>query len=219
MARGEIDELLDGVAAFTHRLFHRVATAFMDASDDPPYALHRALEVLVYDLADAPAMTYRATVELPGLGPLVYARQSEMLDLFYDLLGPGFTALDDPPDRETVSLCIGGGVWETVRRHALARRLHQLPDSLPALSHVCVSAFFGHAEARRVAASLNTLAASPRPILSGHETARAGGSADDRRRHARGARRRSGDRDRQAHGREAADRRQGQGSRLGTAPE
>ena len=37
MARDEIDELLDGVAAFTHRLFHRVATAFMDASDDPAH--------------------------------------------------------------------------------------------------------------------------------------------------------------------------------------
>jgi hypothetical protein len=153
MARAEIDELLDGVAAFTHRLFHRVATVFMDASDDPPYALHRALEVLVYDMVAAPDMAYRATVELPSCGPLVYARHNEMLDLFCDLLGPGFAASDhDPPDRETVALCIGGGVWETIRRHALGRRLHQLPDSLPALSHVCVGTFFGHAEAQRVAA-------------------------------------------------------------------
>jgi hypothetical protein len=152
MARGEIDELLDGVAAFTHRLFHRVAAAFMDASDDAPYALHRALEVLVYDMAAAPEMTHRATVELPRLGPLVYTRQNEMLDLFCELLGPGFIALDGPPDRETVALCIGGGVWETIRRHALGRRLHLLPDSLPALSYVCIGTFFGAAEARRVAA-------------------------------------------------------------------
>lgn len=153
MARDEVDELLDGVAAFTHRLFHRVACAFMDASEDPPYALHRALEVLVYDMVAAPDMAYRATVELPSRGPLVYARHNEMLDLFCELLGPGFAASDhEPPDRETVSLCIGGGVWETVRRHALGRRLHQLPDSLPALSHVCVGAFFGIAEAQRVGA-------------------------------------------------------------------
>ncbi len=152
MARGEIDDLLDGVAAFTHKLFHRVATAFMDTSEDPPYALHRALEVLVQDMADAPEMTYRATVELPSRGPLVYARHNEMLDLFSELLGAGFAASEhDPPDRETVSLCIGGGVWETIRRHALERRLHQLPDSLPALSYVCVGTFFGNAEARRVA--------------------------------------------------------------------
>jgi hypothetical protein len=153
MARGEIDELLDGVAAFTHRLFHRVATAFMDASDDPPNALHRALEVLVYDMVAAPELAYRATVELPGCGPLVYARHNEMLDLFCELLGPGFATSDhEPPDRETVALCIGGGVWETVRRHALDRRLHKLPDSLPALSHVCVGTFFGNAEAQRVSA-------------------------------------------------------------------
>ena len=155
MERGEIDEILDGVAAFTHRLFQRVAAAFMDASDDAPYALHRALEVLVYDMADAPEMTYRATVELPRLGPLLYARHDEMLDLFCELLGPGFAALDDPPDRDTISLCIGGGVWETIRRHALGRRLHQLPDSLPAVSYVCVSTFFGAAEARRVSALVN----------------------------------------------------------------
>ena len=153
MAPGEIDDLLDGVAAFTHRLFERVATAFMDAADDPAYALHRALEVLVHDLADAPEMTYRATVELPSRGPLVYARHDAMLDLFCELLGPGFAASGLPaPDRETVSLCLGGGVWETIRRHALARRLHQLPDSLPALSYVCVGSLFGNAEAQRVGA-------------------------------------------------------------------
>jgi hypothetical protein len=156
MARAEVDDVLDSVAAFTHRLFHRVAAAFMEASDDAPYALHRALEVLVCDMAAAPELTYRATVDLPSLGPLVYARHDEMLDLFCELLGPGLAALDlDPPDRETVSLCIGGGVWETVRRHALAHRLHQLPDSLPAVSHVCVSTFFGHAEARRVGTLVN----------------------------------------------------------------
>jgi hypothetical protein len=153
MARGEVDELLDGVATFTHQLFHRVASAFMDASDDPPYALHRALEVLVYDMVAAPELTYRATVELPSCGPLVYARHDEMLDLFCELLGPGFAASDhEPPDRETVALCIGGGVWETIRRHALDGRLHQLPDSLPALSHVCVGSFFGSAEAQRICA-------------------------------------------------------------------
>jgi hypothetical protein len=153
MAPGEVDELIDSVAVFTHRLFHRVAVAFMEAAEDPPHALHRALEVLVHDMAAAPDMTYRATVELPNCGPLLYARHNEMLDLFCELLGPGFAASDhDPPDRETVALCIGGGVWETVRRHALDRRLHQLPDSLPALSHVCVSTFFGGAEAQRVGA-------------------------------------------------------------------
>jgi hypothetical protein len=149
----EIDRVLDTVAAFTHQVFQRVATAFMDASDDPPYALHQALSTLFSAMAETPDLTHCATVELPSLGPLVYARQDEMLDLFCELLGPGFAALGDAaPDRATVSLCIGGGVWETIRRHALDRRLHLLSDSLPAVSHVCLSTFFGVAEARRVAA-------------------------------------------------------------------
>lgn len=143
--------MLDTVATFTHQVFHRVVTAFMDASDDPPYALHQALGELFLAMTEAPELAYRSTVELPSLGPLVYARHNEMLDLFCELLGPGFATSDlDPPDRETVSLCIGGGVWETIRRHALGCRLHQLPDSLPAVSYVCISTFFGHAEARRV---------------------------------------------------------------------
>jgi hypothetical protein len=149
----EIDRVLDTVAAFTHQVFQRVANAFMDASDDPPYALHQSLSTLLRAMAETPDLTHRATVELPSLGPLVYARQNEMLDLFCELLGPGFAALGDAaPDRATVSLCIGGGVWETIRRHALDRRLHLLSDSLPAVSHVCLSTFFGVAEARRVAA-------------------------------------------------------------------
>jgi hypothetical protein len=164
LERGEIDHLLDSVAAFTHQLFRRVAAAFMDAADDAPYALHRALEELLYAMAETPEMTYRATVELPQLGPLVYARHDELLDLFCELLGPGFAELDqDPPDREIVSLCIAGGAWETVRRHALAGRLHLLPESLPAVSFVCLSTFFGAAEAVRVGAFQARMAPTQQP--------------------------------------------------------
>jgi AcrR family transcriptional regulator len=147
----EIDCLLDTAADFTHRLFQRVATAFMEASADGPYALHQALREMVHDMADEPEMTYLATVELPALGPLVYERHDRMLDLFCGLLTPAFAELDRPlPDREIISLCIGGGVWETVRRHALNRRLDRLPDALPAISYVCLSSLFGDREACRV---------------------------------------------------------------------
>ena len=49
-----------------------------------------------------------------------------------------------------MTLCLAGSVWETIRRHAAEGRLHELPDALPAISFVCVSTFYGVAEARRV---------------------------------------------------------------------
>jgi AcrR family transcriptional regulator len=146
-----IDCLLDTVAAATRQLFGRVATAFMEANGDGPLGLHRALGAMLFDLSDAPEMTYLSVIELPRLGPLVYPRQDRMLDLFYELLVPGFAALDEPPpSREIVALCIGGGVWESVYRHAAQRTLHELPETLAAISYVCVATFFGTEAAVRV---------------------------------------------------------------------
>jgi AcrR family transcriptional regulator len=170
-----IDCLLDTVAASTQQLFGRVAAAFMEAGGDGPVALHRALSTMVYELAEVPETTYLSVVELPRLGPLVYQRQDRTLDLFCELLHNGFAALDEPPpSREIVTLCIGGGVWESIYRHAAQRTLHQLPDSLPAISYVCVSTFFGVEEALRVSAPsavrpapLTTPAHQPRSAVAG----------------------------------------------------
>ena len=148
-----IDCLLDTVAASTRQLFGRVAAAFMEAGGDGALALHRALGAMLYDLVAAPEMTYLSFVELPRLGPLVYERQDRTLDLFCELLTSGFAALDEPPpSSEIVSVCVGGGLWETVYRHAVQRTLHELPEGLAAISYVCVSTFFGVDEAVRVSA-------------------------------------------------------------------
>jgi AcrR family transcriptional regulator len=148
-----VDCLLDTVAAGTRQLFGRVAGAFMEAGGDGPAALHLALGALLYELSEAPEMTYLSFVELPRLGPLVYERQDRMLDLFCELLDGGFAALEEPPQsREIVSLCIGGGLWEAIYRHAAQRTLHLLPEALPAISHVVLSTFFGVDEALRVSA-------------------------------------------------------------------
>jgi hypothetical protein len=147
----EVDRLLDSVAAFTRQLFTRTADVFMDASDDPALALHEALGSLLRDLAAAPEMTYMSTVELPRLGPLVHDRHHRMLDLFSDFLQPGFAARGVAlPNPEIVSLCITGGLWRIVRQHAIDRRLQELPESLPAISYVVLSTFFGVQEALKV---------------------------------------------------------------------
>jgi hypothetical protein len=148
---GEIDRVLDSVAAFTRQLFARTADVFMDAAGDPAQALHEALDSLLRDLAAAPEMTYMSTVQLPALGPLVRERHRRMLDLFSDFLQPGFTARDIAlPNPEIVSLCITGGLWRIVRQHAIDRRLQELPKSLSAISYVVLSTFFGVEEALRV---------------------------------------------------------------------
>jgi AcrR family transcriptional regulator len=147
----EVDCLLDAAATSTRQLFYRTAEVFMDGADDPARALHQALGAMLRDLAASPELTYMSTVELPRLGPLVRDRHHHMLDLFADFLQPGFAARGVAlPNREVVSLCITGGLWRIVRQHAIERRLQELPGSLPAISYVVLSTFFGTAEALRV---------------------------------------------------------------------
>jgi AcrR family transcriptional regulator len=153
LSADEVDVLLDTVAAWTRQLFHRMAEAFMSADDDPPLALHRALATMLREIADAPDVAYLATVELPALGPLLHARRDEALELFSTFLDVGLAGLPEPPaDRDAIALCITGGLWETVRRYALGRRLHELPDALPGMSYFCLSTFFGTDDALRASA-------------------------------------------------------------------
>jgi hypothetical protein len=86
-----------------------------------------------------------------------------MIDLFGELLATGFREMDEPPPNiDTMAFCLAGSVWETIRRHAAEHRLHELPDALPAISHVCVSTLYGLPEARRVSAPACGIGASPR---------------------------------------------------------
>ena len=147
----ELDVLLDSVAIWTQHLFHRMADAFMSAGDDAPLALHRALAAMLREIAGAPELAHRATVELPALGPLVHAQRDQALDLFATFLDVGLARLPEAAaDRDAITLCIAGGLWETVRRYALERRLHELPEALPGMSYFCLSTFFGIDDARRV---------------------------------------------------------------------
>jgi AcrR family transcriptional regulator len=149
----EVDWLLETVAASTRQLFARTAEAFMSTEGDAAEALHQALAQMLSDMAQAPEMVSLSMVELPALGPLVAARRIRAMDLFCTFLGPAFAALDEPPpDPEGVSVCLAGGLWELIRRHALERRLHELPEALPAVSYVCLSTFFSIDEALRVSA-------------------------------------------------------------------
>jgi AcrR family transcriptional regulator len=148
---GERDCLLETVAAFTRRLFERAAVAFMGVDGDGPLALHAALATILTDAAGAPEMTYMSVIELPRLGPPAHERHARMIALFGELLASGLASMDrQPPNPETLTLCLGGSVWETLRRHAAERRLHELPEALTALSYVCLSTLFGSQEARRV---------------------------------------------------------------------
>lgn len=151
VAQNDAQALMENVAVFTRRLFQRAAVAFMGAEGDGPLALHAALATILTDAANAPEMTYMSVIELPRLGPPAHERHARMIALFGELLAPGFAAMDhQPPNPETLALCLGGSVWETLRRHAAERRLHELPETLAGLSFVCVSAIFGSQEARRV---------------------------------------------------------------------
>lgn len=156
--------LLDTVETATAQAFSRMADVFLSSSSDCPTAAHHALATLLTDLAAAPEMVHLAVVELPRLGPIAHQQQVRLLDLFCEFLMPGFASMGHPvPDPDTVSVCIGGGIWETVRRLAVERRLHQLPEALAPISYVCISTFFDIDEATRV----SRIPASVKPRVVG----------------------------------------------------
>jgi AcrR family transcriptional regulator len=154
MARFWPDEtacLLETVDVATGQAFSRMAEVFLNTDSDCPTAAHHALATLLTDLSTSPEMVHLAVVELPRLGTVAHAAQTRLLDLFCEFLAPGFVAMGYPvPDPEIVSTCLAGGIWETVRRLTVERRLHTLPDVLAPISFVCISTFFGTDEAVRV---------------------------------------------------------------------
>ena len=143
--------LLDTVETATAQAFSRMADVFLGCDTDCATAAHHALATLLTDLSGAPEMVHLAVVELPRLGDVAHEQQVRLLDLFCEFLLPGFAMMGHPvPDPDTVSVCLGGGIWETVRRLATERQLQQLPDALAPISFVCISTFFGTDEAMRV---------------------------------------------------------------------
>ncbi len=143
--------LLDTVETATAQAFSRMADVFMGCDTDCATAAHHALATLLTDLAGAPEMVHLAVVELPRLGTVAHEQQMRLLDLFCEFLMPGFAAMGHPvPDPDTVSVCLGGGIWETVRRLAIDRQVRRLPDALAPISFVCISTFFDTDEAMRV---------------------------------------------------------------------
>src|SRR5262249_6083633 len=133
--------------------FAAVANAFMSDPGDCAAAAHRSLGVLLDFLAASPALASLSILVPPMLSARAAARHKSVLDVFGEFLGPGFAAMGHmPPRPDVVSQVLTGGIFDVLRRHALERRLHELPLALPAVSHVCISAFFGLEEAVRVAA-------------------------------------------------------------------
>lgn len=143
--------VLEGLEASSQQTFKVVAAAFMSAPGDCAVAAHRALGAMLHAMADAPAFVYLAVIVLPGLGSRSARHHRSILDLFAQFLGPGFAAMGrTPPRPEIVSQIVTGGIFEVLRRHAVDGRIPELPNCLPAISHVCVSTFFGLPEAERV---------------------------------------------------------------------
>jgi AcrR family transcriptional regulator len=146
--------VLDALQTGAEQTFSAVAQAFMSDPGDCAAAAHRSLGVLLDFLAASPALASLSILVPPVLSARAVARHKSVLDVFGEFLGPGFAAMGHvPPRPELVSQIITGGIFEVLRRHALDRRLHELPTALPAVSHVCIAAFFGLEEAARVGAA------------------------------------------------------------------
>ncbi len=149
------DCALEAIDTSAERAFGAVARTFMNAGDDGPVAAHRSLAVLLDVLAANPALASLAILAPEHLDRRDATNRTGLLDVFSDFLGPGLAAIGyAPPRPEIVSVVLSGGLFDLVKQHAEERRLHDLRDALPAVSHVCVSAFFGCDEAERARAAV-----------------------------------------------------------------
>ena len=137
--------------AVAERTFSTVAEAFMSTGGDCPLAAHRALSAMLQSMAAEPAALHLGAVELPRMGARFDAKRKDFMEMYVEFLGPGFAAMGmDPIQPDVVSLILGGGIAELLRRHCLDRTIEQLPDCLPGVSYICIATFFGIEEARRV---------------------------------------------------------------------
>jgi AcrR family transcriptional regulator len=137
--------------AAAQQCFSLVAEAYIHRGGTWIEGAHAALAALLEFVAGTPAFARLATVEIVNVGPRGLAHRDKSLDLFMELLEPGYFG-DSPPPSRLVSEMIAGGIFELMRRHAMEGRLEQLPDALPAITVVALAPFIGLTEARRLAA-------------------------------------------------------------------
>lgn len=144
------DCVLEAIDTSAERAFAAVARTFMNAGGDGPIAAHRSLEMLLAVLAANPALASLAILAPEHLDHRDATHRTGLLDVFSDFLGPGLAAIGyAPPRPEIVAMVLSGGLFDLLKQHAEERTLHTLHTALPAVSHVCVSAFFGCNEAER----------------------------------------------------------------------
>lgn len=145
------DCALAAFEAFGRQMFTACATAFLSTAGDCPLAARAALGAMLRFMAGVPAAIHFVVTEFGSLGPRAEEARRRCLDLFAEFLGPGFAAArETPPCPQTLSLLIGGGIYELMSRYEREGRLAELPEALPALTYFTVAPFFGVEEARRV---------------------------------------------------------------------
>lgn len=154
------DCVLEAIDTSAERAFGSVVRTFMSAGSDGPVATHRSVATLLEVLAANPALASLAILAPEHLDHRDSTHRTGLLDVFADFLGPGLAALGStPPGLEVVAVVLSGGLFGLLKRYATEHRLHALRETLPAVSHVCVSAFFGREEAERAGE-----ATAPRPL-------------------------------------------------------
>jgi AcrR family transcriptional regulator len=138
--------------AATQQMFSAAGQAFLSTPGDCPSAARAALDAMLRFFAGSPTIVHMAAVVYPQLGQRAATARHRNMDDFGAFLGPGFAAAGElPPQPETVSRIIAGGIYELVSRYYLEGRLEQLPEALPAVTYFTVAPFFGLEQARRVA--------------------------------------------------------------------
>lgn len=141
----------DAGESFADRAFAVTQSAYSRSSGDWAQGIQAAIAELFSFLAEEEAQTKACMAGDHAVGAQALTRRDAAIDRFTELLDPGFAA--DPAPPAIVAEAVGGGIYELIRRHVLARRINRLPDAVPDATIVVLAPFVGMDGAMRLARS------------------------------------------------------------------
>ena len=138
--------------AFGDETFTATANAYASVPDSWERGIQAAIAALFEFLAERPADTEACLVNDGNGGPDSLDRRDQTIGRFVALLQPGFATAPSPPP-PIVAQAIAGGIYELIRRHAIDRRLDELPRAAGDATLVALTPFMGADRAAELALS------------------------------------------------------------------
>lgn len=123
------------------------------AEEDWRLAVRAGIEALFGFLASEPSFAHLALVDALIATPHTAEHSKEGVSAFARMLGPGLEQAPDDAPAAVMVEAIAGGLFDLCLHYALAGRIGELPELVPAATYIALAPFLGGEEAARFAAA------------------------------------------------------------------